>query len=131
MTWLSAGFGVCSGALLLSLRPVLLNLVALSPAANGYLSGMLLVCSYYVIASQINSTVIGGIFCAGGKSRFGCICDGVVLWGIITPLALLAAFYWQLPVLVVYVVLNLDECIKVPVVLWYYRKYTWAQNLTR
>ncbi|MCI8626725.1 MAG: hypothetical protein HFI40_10660 [Lachnospiraceae bacterium] len=46
-------------------------------------------------------------------------------------LALLAAFYWQLPVLVVYVVLNLDECIKVPVVLWYYRKYTWAQNLTR
>ena len=131
VTWLSAGFGVCSGALLLSLRPVLLNLVALSPAANGYLSGMLLVCSYYVIASQINSTVIGGIFCAGGKSRFGCICDGVVLWGIITPLALLAAFYWQLPVLVVYVVLNLDECIKVPVVLWYYRKYTWAQNLTR
>lgn len=34
------------------------------------------------------------------------------------------------PVLTVYFILCLDECIKVQVVFWYYRKYTWAQNLT-
>ena len=47
-----------------------------------------------------------------------------------TPLASLAAFVWNWPVLVVYFIICLDEVVKVPVVLWYYRKYTWAQNLT-
>ncbi len=122
--------GVTCG-LLLMLRPAILRFSNLSEQATGYLSGMLLICSYYMIAGAINNMAIGGIFCAGGKSRFGCICDGVVLWLIVMPLALLAAFTLKLPVLVVYFILCLDECIKVPVVFWYYRRYTWAQNLTR
>lgn len=92
---------------------------------------MLLICSYYVIAGAVNGAAIGGIFCAGGKSRFGCICDGVVLWGIITPLALTAAFWLHLPTLAVYFIIMMDEVVKVPVALWYFRRYSWAQNLTR
>lgn len=42
----------------------------------------------------------------------------------------LSAFCLGLPVLAVYLIICLDEGIKVPVVLWYYRKYTWARNLT-
>ena len=82
-------------------------------------------------AVSVNNMVIGGIFCAGGKSKFECICDGIVLWLIVILAASLAAFYFHLPVLAVYFILCLDECIKVPVVFWYYRRYTWAQNLTK
>lgn len=130
-TVLAALLGVISSLLLFFIRPLILSFASLTPEASRYLSGMLLVSCYYVIAGSVNNMVIGGIFCAGGKSRFGCICDMVVLWMIVIPLAALAAFYFRLPVLAVYLIICLDEGIKVPVVLWYYRKYTWARNLTR
>ena len=130
-TALSAALGVLSGTSILLLRPLILSAVALTPAAAQYLSGMLLICSYYVVAGAINNTVIGGIFCAGGQSRFGCICDAIVLWGIVAPLAALSAFAWHLPVVAVYGIICLDECIKAPFVLLHFRKYTWARNITR
>lgn len=123
--------GVVTCFILIVTRPLILHFSNLTETATTYLSGMLLISSYYAIAGSINNMAIGGIFCAGGKSKFGCICDGIVLWLIVMPAASLAAFYFHLPVLVVYFILCLDECIKVPVVFWYYRKYTWAQNLTK
>ena len=80
---------------------------------------------------SVNSTVIGGIFCAGGKSKFGCICDAVVLWCLIIPAATLSAFYFKFPVIIVYLILCLDEVIKIPIVFWYFRRYSWVQNITR
>ena len=128
---LAVSLGTISGVLLLAARPFIVSIVNLTPQAKEYFSGMLLICSYYIIAYSLNSPVIGGIFCAGGKSKFGCICDGVVLWGIIIPLAATAAFILHLPVIWVYFILCLDEIVKVPVVIWYFRRYSWAQNLTR
>lgn len=122
--------GMITCLLILVIRPLILHFSHLTGTATTYLSGMLLISSYYAIAGSVNNMVIGGIFCAGGKSKFGCICDGIVLWLIVIPMASLSAFYFHLPVLAVYFILCLDECIKVPVVFWYYRKYTWAQNLT-
>ena len=129
-TALSAALGVVSGAVILALRPLILSVAALTPTATQYLSGMLLICSYYVVAGAVNNTVIGGIFCAGGKSQFGCVCDAIVLWGIVAPLAALSAFVWHWPVVAVYMIVCLDEYIKVPFVLLYFRKYTWARNIT-
>lgn len=130
-TGLAGLIGVIICFILLIMRPLILNFSNLTETATAYLSGMLLISSYYAIACSVNNMVIGGIFCAGGKSKFGCICDGIVLWLIVIPAASLAAFYFHLPVLAVYFILCLDECIKVPVVFWYYRRYTWAQNLTK
>ena len=130
-TGLAGLIGVIICFILLIMRPLILNFSNLTETATAYLSGMLLISSYYAIAGSVNNMVIGGIFCAGGKSKFGCICDGIVLWLIVILAASLAAFYFHLPVLAVYFILCLDECIKVPVVFWYYRRYTWAQNLTK
>ena len=66
-TILAAVIGTCSGAILLLLRPAVLSVVQLTPAAAGYLSGMLMICSYYMVAGSINNMVIGEIFCAGGN----------------------------------------------------------------
>lgn len=130
-TVLAGMIGMITCLIIVVMRPLILHFSHLTETATAYLSGMLLISSYYAIAGSVNNMVIGGIFCAGGKSKFGCICDGIVLWLIVIPTASLAAFYFHLPVLTVYFILCLDECIKVPVVFWYYRKYTWAQNLTK
>lgn len=128
---LSMFFGVITGVVLLLISPLILHLADLSPAAKEYLKWMLIICAYYCIGKSVNSTIIGGIFCAGGDSKFGFLCDTVTLWGITVPLALCAAFLWKVPVIWVYFILNLDEFIKLPAVYRHYRKYKWVNNITR
>ena len=103
----------------------------LSPQAQDYLRFMLFVCSYYLIGKSFSATVIGGIFSAGGDTRFGLICDTINMWAIIVPVGCIAAFVLHLPVPVVYFLLNLDEFTKMPLEIWYYRKYRWVKNITK
>ena len=85
----------------------------------------------YLVGKSINTTTIGGIFSAGGDTRFGLICDTVTLWCVTVPLGFIAAFILKWPVLAVYFVLNLDEIVKLPVVYKHYKKYSWVKNLTQ
>lgn len=128
---ISFGAGVLSGILLLLCSPFILNYAGnLSEQARDYLQGMLFVCAYYLVGKSMNSTVIAGIFCAGGDTKFGLLCDTITMWGIIIPLGMIAAFVLELPVLAVYFLLNLDEFIKLPAVYCHYKKYRWTKNLT-
>lgn len=123
--------GALSGVLLLGVSPFLLRAVlSLSVQALNYLKGMLLICGYYLIGKSINSTVVAGIFCAGGDTRFGMLCDALTMWAIIIPLGMAAAFWFHFPVLWVYFLLNLDEFVKLPAVFCHYKKYKWIRNLT-
>ena len=122
--------GIVSGLVLIALSPVITKMVDLTPTARGYLQKMLLICSYYIAGKSVNCMTIGGIFAAGGDSKFGMLCDSVTLWCITVPLGCICAFILKLPVMVVYFVLNLDEIIKLPVVYKHYKKYKWIKNLT-
>ena len=122
--------GIVSGLVLITLSPFITKMVDLTPTARGYLQKMLLICSYYIAGKSVNCMTIGGIFAAGGDSKFGMLCDSVTLWCIIVPLGCICAFILKLPVMVVYFVLNLDEIIKLPVVYKHYKKYKWIKNLT-
>ena len=122
--------GIVSGLVLIALSPFITKMVDLTPTARGYLQKMLLICSYYIAGKSVNCMTIGGIFAAGGDSKFGMLCDSVTLWCITVPLGCICAFILKLPVMVVYFVLNLDEIIKLPVVYKHYKKYKWLKNLT-
>lgn len=124
--------GTIAGGILFLCSPVILHVAggSLTPEAKGYLQGMLWICSYYLIGKAINSTVIGGIFCAGGDAKFGFVCDTITMWVVVVPLGLIAAFLLKLPVLAVYFILCLDEFVKLPAVYRHYKKYIWVKDLT-
>ncbi len=122
--------GVITGGVILLLSPLILNFSNLSETANKYLMYMLFISSYYVIGKSINSMTIGGIFPAGGDTKFGLMCDVITMWCFAVPLGSLVAFVLKLPVIVVFFVLNLDEIVKLPAVFIHYRKYKWLNNLT-
>lgn len=127
---LSIVCGVASGIVLLFLSPLILAGTDLSDTANICLKWMLVMCSCYMVGKSVNGTTIGGIFCAGGDSRFGFLCDTVTMWCITVPLGFLAAFVFRLPVTAVYFIVNLDEVIKLPAVYRHYKKYKWVKDLT-
>ena len=84
--------GVVSGLVLIALSPFITKMVDLTPTARGYLQKMLLICSYYIAGKSVNCMTIGGIFAAGGDSKFGMLCDSVTLWCITVPLGCICAF---------------------------------------
>lgn len=130
VTKISIISGIITGLVLIALTPLIISIANLSDGANEYLFGMLLMCSYYIAGKSVNATTIAGIFCGGGDSKFGFICDAITLWVVTVPLGFLTAFVFELPVLAVYFVITLDEIIKLPAVYINYKKYKWVKDLT-
>ena len=124
-------FGFLGAILIIAARPLIMNMVELTNTAFAYLDGMLWINAYYLLGKALNTTLICGIFCAGGDSKFGFIMDAIVMWGIALPLGFLSAFVFKLPVMTVYFVICLDEFIKLPAVLLHYRRRRWLANITR
>lgn len=123
--------GIMSGLLLLILSPVILKVIALSTQSAEYLKWMLVLCACYMDAKSFNATTIAGIFPAGGDSKFGLICDAVTMWFFAVPIGFFAAFCLNLPVVAVFLIINLDEVVKVPAAVIHYKKYGWLRNITR
>lgn len=123
-------YGVVAGVFMLLVSTVVLNFTNLSPQASYYLKWMLIICSMYLVGKSFNTTTIAGIFCAGGDSKFGFICDTITMWLFSVPLGFFAAFVLKLPVLAVYAIINFDEMIKLPTVYKHYKKYNWVKDLT-
>ncbi len=130
LTRISVIWGVVSGLFLLAITPLVLKYSNLNAQANGYLRWMMVFCTIYMVGKSINCMTIAGIFCAGGDSRFGFFCDLITIWCITIPLGLLGAFVLDLPVVVVYLIVNSDELLKLPAVWWRYHKFHWLKNLT-
>jgi Na+-driven multidrug efflux pump len=116
--------------ILLTMRPVL-AFARLTDTGKKYLRVMLLINSYYVVGSAVNTTLIAGIFRAGGDSRFGMICDTIDMWCYAIPLGFLSAAVLKLPPLWVYFLLCTDEFVKWPWVIGHYRSRKWLKNITR
>ncbi|MCR4557725.1 MAG: MATE family efflux transporter [Saccharofermentans sp.] len=121
--------GIILGLICAAFAPVILHFTNLTETAEHYLFIMLMMCSYYILGRSINSTLIGGIFSAGGDTKFGFICDTITMWAFIVPVGFISAFVLDWPVMVVYFLLNLDEIIKLPAVFIHYRKYKWVKNI--
>lgn len=123
--------GAIGGLIVLTVRPFVLNYAALSDTAMGYLNVMLWINVYYVMGQAVNTTLVCGIFRAGGDSRFGLICDTIDMWCYGVPLGFIAAFVLDLPPMVVYFLLCTDEFVKWPWVFKRYRSRKWLKNITR
>ena len=124
-------FGILAALSILLLKPLILSLVDLNSTALTYLDLMLNICAVYCIGKSLNSTIIGGIFAAGGDAKFGFWCDVIVMWVIIIPLAYLCAFVWRVSPMILYLVICSDEFFKIPVAIIRFRQYRWLKNITR
>jgi len=123
--------GIITGFILFLVKPIVFECFILTERAYEYLDFMLNINTYYIIGQIFNTVTIAGIFRAGGDSRFGLICDTIDMWLVSVPLGFLAAFVFDLPPMVVYFILCLDEFWKIPFVWKNYKSYKWLQNITR
>lgn len=123
--------GAIGGLLILIATPFVIHFADFNETATGYLRTMLLINTYYVMGAAVNTTLIAGVFRAGGDSRFGFWCDLIDMWGYAVPLGFLAAAVFKLPPMWVYFLLCTDEFVKWPWVIRHYKSRKWLKNITR
>ncbi|MBQ9361395.1 MAG: MATE family efflux transporter [Lachnospiraceae bacterium] len=123
--------GFASMALVFAVTPLVTHFVILTEKAQGYLTGMMLIMGVYMIGRCVNTVTINGVLDGGGDTVFDMYSLAVCMWCVAIPLALLGAFVFHWPVLLVYACTCLDEVGKIPWVMHRFRKYKWVQNLTK
>lgn len=131
LLWLTVAAGIIGGIFVLLISPFVIKHASLTEQAMHYLKYMLYINSYYVLGTAVNTTLIAGIFRAGGDSKFGLKCDLIDMWCYAVPLGFIAAFILKLPHLVVYFLLCTDEFVKWPWVIRRYRSKKWLNNITK
>lgn len=128
---LSLVLGVLGAGVILLVSPVVKANLTVSEESLQYLTMMLYVMAYFVIAQAYNTTMVVGVFRAGGDTKFGLVIDATTLWCGAIAVGAIAAFVWKLPVTIVYMILMSDEILKLPLCFFRYRSYKWVKNVTR
>lgn len=107
------------------------HFMSLSDDVRSSLNIMIIISTFYMVTLSINTVVICCVFSAGGDTAFDAYSVATTMWLIILPAAALCAFVFDLDPMLVYLILSLDEIIKIPWVYAHYKKYKWLRNITR
>ena len=73
----------------------------------------------------------GGILRSGGNTKLTLIIDIIGTWGFGVPLGLISAFVFKLPIYWVYLILSMEECIRLIISVFLFKKKIWMNNLTK
>ena len=128
---LSVVFGFAGAIVILIARPLVVSLLSVSERSANYMGFMLICMSVYVFAQAINTTMIVGVFRAGGDTKVGLYMDAGTMWGGSILCGAIAAFVFKAPVEVVYMIILADEFIKLPLSFIRYKQKKWLKNVTR
>ena len=123
--------GLINALLIAITGPAIYFFYALTDTAKGYLICMLIFSCFYMFAFAYNTIFTCGVFPAGGDAKYDAVSVFFATWCFAIPASLIACFLLKWPVLVVYVIMCLDEIVKLPFLKWHYNKYIWVKNLTR
>ncbi len=123
--------GIIGAGVILGVSGIAQSQMTLSQEAKYYLKVMMFVMTYFAVCQAYNTTMVVGIFRAGGDTTFGLILDASTLWGCSILFGALAAFVWKLPIPFVYMIIMSDEIIKIPLTTLRYKSYKWVRNVTR
>ena len=112
-------------------RPWIIQFFAMSDLAQDYMEFMFLVMAGFVVCQSLNTTIIVGVFRAGGDTRVGLFIDAGTMWCGSILLGFFAAFVFHAPVKIVYLILLCDELLKLPFSFGRMKQEKWLNNVTR
>jgi putative MATE family efflux protein len=123
--------GVISGFVMFISKGYILRLYNISDDTFTMASQFITVLSIMLVGTSYQMSVLTGIVRAGGSIYFVLINDLLHVWLIVIPSALIAAFVFNAPPVVVFACLKCDQILKCIVAVIKVNKFNWIKNLTR
>ena len=77
----------------------------------------------------LNMILGGGILRSGGKTAIIMVIDIIGTWGFGVPLGLLSAYVLGLPIVYVYFILSLEECVRLLISYFVFKRRKWMNTI--
>lgn len=86
---------------------------------------------YAIIApvKVLNMIMCDGIIRSGGKTKYDLMIGLIGTWGFGVPLGIVAAFVLKLSIPYVYIILSLEECVRLGISIFVFKRKCWMQSL--
>ncbi|NLG96999.1 MAG: MATE family efflux transporter [Chloroflexi bacterium] len=119
------------GVLILTGSGLILSIYNVSDTVLFYARNILRVMGFSLWIRTANMTLIVGILRAGGDTRFGLLLDSGSIWLVGVPLVAFTGLVLHLPIYTVYLMVILEESVKMGVALWRFLSKRWITNLAK
>ncbi len=116
--------------LLIALRGSYVLLYNVEPEVQTVSASLLLAFAVLAPVKVANMILGGGIIRSGGKTTYIMIIDMIGTWLVGTPLGLLTAFVFHLPVVWVYFILSQEELVRLLISFLVFRRKKWIASLS-
>ena len=123
--------GVCSSAILLLCKTLIIDFYDASPETVMYTNQFIWVLSVSIIGTAYEAPSLCGIVSGGGATSFVLKNDFIFMWLIVLPISALSAFVFKWPVVVTFACLKADQVLKCVVAFFKVRSYNWIKKITR
>lgn len=131
MTLLSLLVGLLAAGSILLFKNPIIAFYQIDAETKMLANQFMVIVAIVAFLQSAYSPISLGALRAGGDTRFVLFTDVSFMWLLGLPLGILAAQIWHLPVVWVYVLLKLDEPIKLLLIYWRSSGTKWIRNLTR
>ncbi len=116
--------------LFMSAKPII-SFFNVSNEVKLYSSYILYVYSLIMIVKVFNMVMIVGILRGGGDATYGSILQGVTLWFVGIPLAVIATFILHLPIYFVVAFTVVEELMKFILIIRRFKSFKWIRNIVK
>ena len=126
-------FGLISGLIIFFSKDFIIAMAfrGISAEASLYSVQFLTVFSVTIVGTAYQMSVLGGIVRAGGATHFVLVNDLIWVSLVVIPSALLSAFVFNFPPVVVFACLKSDQVLKCTVAVVKLHRWNWMKKLTR
>jgi putative MATE family efflux protein len=128
-TILTVLIAVLVGGFILLIRTPVVSLYEISPQAAENARRLMTIFAYTAWLRSINFILFVGALRAGGDTRFAMFMELFSIWAIGVPAALIGGFVLHLPVYGVYLMVLLEELVKVFILVRRYLSRKWIHDL--
>ena len=127
---LTASIAILISAMVLLIKGPVIGLYKITPDVATYANRALIILACWLIVRSQNMILVVGMMRSGGDTRYSLFLDGVIMWILGVPMAVLGGFILHLPVYWVYLMVMSEEFTKCILGLRRYFTRKWIHDLT-
>ena len=123
--------GVISAIVITIIKPIVVDFYNVSEMTKIIAMDIMGVTSIVIVFMSLGVNMMMGVLRGGGDAKFVLINDIIFMWLVAVPGGFLAAFVWEMPVALVFLILKSDEILKSFVSLVRVASGKWINDVTR
>ena len=128
---ISVIMAIAASLIVFNIRHILVEFYNVSDATKTLAVNIMGVTAIIILFQIVGVNLMMGVLRGGGDAKFVLINDLVFMWLVAIPLGFIAAFVWDLPIIIIFFIIKIDEIIKAAVAIFRVISGKWIKDVTR